>query len=323
MHVIKKFDPSAAVSGTIEVNAVNAGSKILLYNLSIWHIQINFEDGSTTILHAGEANWFLLDSTTPELTWQQYDSLNMTAVYSAVTGAVYDPNEPITGTYPMSLIYLMGIGNTVNVSQGSIQSIVQTGQPSGTSVVTATTAGDNSGDTIQLYCQGQMFLGSNNNSGVIAANGAGGEIYLNGNGANAWFGLTQANFQTVPFAWMDSSNNVNLQTGNGNVFNIRDSTGNLIATLDDSGIHVKQGALNLVTGKITAQAAGTVTGLGLTSPVTVTHGLPGTPRILATYDLGAGTSSSLGVIYVGNRNSTTFQIYGTSGQTIEWEAFLF
>jgi hypothetical protein len=154
MQVLKSFDPSAAMSGYINASAADPGCKLLLYNLSIIGIQLNFENGSTAILHPGEANWFLLDGSTPTIEWARYNILNATAgALSQITCQLYRPDEVIEGTYPAFFGYQFNIGNTVTVSQGAFQVLQNDGSASGT-VVAETTVAGSPGSNILMQVQG-------------------------------------------------------------------------------------------------------------------------------------------------------------------------
>lgn len=168
MRVIDAFDPSVAQSGNIDVGIVNPGAKVLLYNLSLVTIKLNFNNGSTALLHAGEANFWVLDGITPTIQWSQYDMLNAASPpISKVTGTVYEAKEPVNGVYPMALQYQTNIANPggVNTNVNATQSIVNDGNAPGTSIIEATPS-DASASTWQADNKGNLTVKSDD-AGVL------------------------------------------------------------------------------------------------------------------------------------------------------------
>lgn len=154
MQVIPSFDPSAALSGNINVNAADAGCKVLLYNLSIYAIQLNFEDGATAVLHPGEANHWTLNDPTPTIAWTQYKKLNVNSpAISTVTVQLFRQDEEIEGTYPTFFGYQFNVGNTLTVSQGAFQVLQNDGNASGTTIAEATVTGS-PGSNVIIQNQG-------------------------------------------------------------------------------------------------------------------------------------------------------------------------
>jgi hypothetical protein len=166
MQFVGSFDPSAALNGYMNVGTQYPGCKVLLYNLSIVAITLNFEDGTTDILHAGEAKYWELDSPCPTLAWSQYVVLNAApGPVSIVTVTTYDADEHVAGTYPMSLIYLLNLGNSVPLST-SATSIANTGNPAGTDILTAQVSGDG-GNAVVLTNDAMFTLGDALHPGLM------------------------------------------------------------------------------------------------------------------------------------------------------------
>jgi fibronectin-binding autotransporter adhesin len=158
MQVIPSFDPSAALSGNINVNAADAGCKVLLYNLSIYAIQLNFEDGATAVLHPGEANHWTLNDPTPTIAWTQYKKLNVNSpAISTVTVQLFRQDEEIEGTYPTFFGYQFNVGNTLTVSQGAFQVLQNDGNASGTVIAEATVTGS-PGSNVIIQNQGLIQI---------------------------------------------------------------------------------------------------------------------------------------------------------------------
>lgn len=147
MRLVGAFDPSVGTSGYMDVGA-NDGDKVLLYNLSVILIQLTFEDGTTAALHPFEANWWQVNGPTPQIKWQQYDILASNAnPMSTCTIQVFGNEEEIPGTYPMPLVYLSAISNTVTVSQGSIGLLQNDGNTS-TDIIESTLFGSPSSNVL-------------------------------------------------------------------------------------------------------------------------------------------------------------------------------
>src|SRR6266700_5010157 len=185
MQVIPSFDPAATTSGQISVSAPNAGSKILLYNLSLVTIQLNFDNGSTALLHAGEANYLTLDGKVPQIEGTQYNVLNsVQSPSSVVTGVIYGPNERVEGTYPMSLVYSTNIGNPtgVNTNVAGSNQVTNDGNAPGTIFIESTPAGDPA-SAVTLTNDGILIIGNATHAGHISIDH--GKITTDGSGGLA------------------------------------------------------------------------------------------------------------------------------------------
>lgn len=216
MLPIPSFDPGDTIlypsgSGTINVGAADAGSKILFYNESFYNILIDFLNGSQEVLHAWEARWWPLDADTKELQWKIDSVLSaLASPIRMVMGTLYRPGEQIPGTYPISLTRQTNIGNTVNTVSGSSSSVQNDNNIAGTSVVESTVSGD-SASAVSLTNSGQMSLGTTAHPGSLQIHGINGTT-----------------------GWLDNSGDVTV--GNGTKINA-----NLIVALpnNDIGLHVE------------------------------------------------------------------------------------
>lgn len=123
MQVIKQFDPSTASSGVILVGAADQGSKMLLYNKSPLDLQLDFLNGSQSIAHAKQARVWTLDGDTKQINWT-VPSQQKTAnpAQSIVQGELYNPDEPVEGTYPVQLDTQTDFGNRLqNTGAANLQ----------------------------------------------------------------------------------------------------------------------------------------------------------------------------------------------------------
>ena len=144
MRLVGTFDPATSTTKEIEVGAADPGSKLLMYNRSLVDLVINFENGSTDVIHACEAKWWTLDGYTPTITWTSLAVLNtLNPAISQVTVILYNPVEELNGNYPMSLIYQTNIGNQVSTvgTATSAQQIINDGNASGQQIIEATPTG--------------------------------------------------------------------------------------------------------------------------------------------------------------------------------------
>src|SRR6266700_102829 len=217
MQVIPSFDPAATTSGQISVSAPNAGSKILLYNLSLVTIQLNFDNGSTALLHAGEANYWTLDGTVPQIEWTQYNVLNsVQSPSSVVTGVIYGPNERVEGTYPMSLVYSTNIGNPtgVNTNVAGSNQVTNDGNAPGTIFIESTPAGDPA-SAVTLTNDGILIIGN--------ATDAGGAVHT--------------------AFYEDAGNSMYIRAGAADVINFQDHALTNQAEVSPNGIQIASGKL--------------------------------------------------------------------------------
>jgi hypothetical protein len=144
MRLVGTFDPATATTKEIDVGAADPGSKLLMYNRSLVDLVINFENGSTDVIHACEAKWWSLDGYTPTITWTSLAVLNtLNPAISQVTVILYNADEEINGNYPMTLIYQTNIGNQVSTvgTATSAQQIINDGNASGQQIIEATPVG--------------------------------------------------------------------------------------------------------------------------------------------------------------------------------------
>ena len=157
MKLLPSFDPTASSSGTIPVGIIDQNSKVVIYNESAVAIQLNFEDGSTDVLHAWEGNKWTLNYVTPEIGWSTLRNLVGAgqSPASAVDVVVYGPHEKVEGTFPCQLTRLVSQGNVQ--AGGTVSNIVNDNNVATTSVVEATQTGA-SGSNVQLDNSGNLTL---------------------------------------------------------------------------------------------------------------------------------------------------------------------
>lgn len=160
MRRIANFDPSVAgTNPTIEVGAADAGSKVLLYNLSPRNLDLDFYNGNNSVLHAWEARYWTLDGETREIGWSLDSIINVTNAppISLVMGELYSPQEQVEGTFPISLMHQTSVGNPVSTNVTGASTLVNTGNPSNTNVATVSSTAA-AGNAFTLTNDGLMAL---------------------------------------------------------------------------------------------------------------------------------------------------------------------
>jgi hypothetical protein len=160
MRYITTFDPTATKSGVVSIGTANPGDKVLMTNLTAVNIFLNFEDGTTDILHAGQANFWVLENITPQIEWSQKTVLPVVATPTQCDVVLYSANEKIEGTYPVSLIYFTIVANpngvNTNVS-GTATDLINDGQTLGHTYIESTPTGQAS-SSFTLANDGTMHL---------------------------------------------------------------------------------------------------------------------------------------------------------------------
>lgn len=147
MQRIPSFNPGNTTTypggnGPINVGAANEGSKLLLYNESPFNLDIDFLNGSQSILHAWEARYWTLDGDTKQVEWSIDTALNVSGPpISLVMGELYDASEKLEGTYPLALIRQTNVGNQGGIATTSSTGITNDGNNAGTSIIEATVSG--------------------------------------------------------------------------------------------------------------------------------------------------------------------------------------
>jgi hypothetical protein len=161
--------PSGA--GSFDVGAANSGSKILFYNESPLNIDLDFLNGSTDVLHAWEANWWLLDGDTKQIEWQiDPNSLNMVdPPLSVVFMTLYNPGEFMSGQYPVALVRQTNQGNPQAGGGGTVgSSLINTANAPATNVVTVDSTGA-TGSTWTVTNDGLWYIATTIAAALVQA----------------------------------------------------------------------------------------------------------------------------------------------------------
>lgn len=287
MRFVGSFDPSASANGQMSVGTIDPNCKVLLYNLSIVSIILSFEDGSTDILHAGEAKYWTLGAPTPTLNWKQYAVLNaQPGPLSTVTITVYESYEDVEGTYPMSLIYILNLGNSVPLTT-SATSITNSGNAAGTDVLTAQVTGDGS-NAVVLTNDAHLTLGDATYPGHLSSDNVNAST-ISANTLNiATVNSGTENVTTV------NVNTVNAGTTNSSFVNTNTITVNTV--------------LNLLKGSI--KRIGKATG---SNTQTITHNWGVQADAVLAYYNGAFGTPPTQALAVQNENANSFQVVGQTG----------
>ena len=148
MRYVSSFDPNSMHNGTIDIGSADSGQKIVLTNMSNWSILLNFDNGLTDVLQAGQAQMWVLESITPVIEWSQKSLINViNNPVSICDVVIYDVNERVNGTYPFSLIYFTAIGNPTGVNTNVVatsNALVNDGSVTPTTFIESTPLGQSS-----------------------------------------------------------------------------------------------------------------------------------------------------------------------------------
>lgn len=162
-QVLNTFDPLTYSSNNIPINTTHACCKLKMYNNSTCNIKLTFPgSGDTDMLHAKEANVFTVKVPTKYVEWEitsQIKSDPNEIPISEVSMVVYNPNEQVPGTYPITITHQTNIGNVGGVKStvSGTNSLTNDGNPSGTTILESTVAGQ-AGSSITLTNDGLYAL---------------------------------------------------------------------------------------------------------------------------------------------------------------------
>lgn len=304
MRIIPSFDPSVTTTQPyISVGAADANCKLLLYNESNYNLALDFQNGSSSILHAWEARYWTLDGDTPQVNWSIESILNLTnPPISSIKGELYGKNEKVEGSYPIALIRQASVGNPggLQTSVNNAVGIVNDNNPVGSQMIEATLQGQtNSSWKFNNDATGQLsvliggilvqILKTANVDPVVTLGALSHMVEVLGDfkvDGTANLGLTKV------FGALQAMSTASLD--NGGIF----TNGSGLLTVSRLGLPV---------GFITRIS--TFSGTGGT---TANHGLGVTPTIvLASYAGSFGTTPT--PIYYGGETATTVNIFASAG----------
>jgi hypothetical protein len=156
MQLITPFNPSLASSGTIVTNGINTGQQLMLYNDSIYGLQLTFADGSNNIIPAlWNEDFIMEDIPMGKVSWKIYNTLNLAqAPICSVYGVIYEKEErvasvnasmqrTVNASIPGGVVLTAGIANELqNDSNTNVTPILEvTPAGVGASSQTATVGG--------------------------------------------------------------------------------------------------------------------------------------------------------------------------------------
>lgn len=158
MRFVQTFDPTATASGVINIGTGDPGQKILIYNESATTLEINFQNGNTSYIHAWEANYWTIQIPTYELEWSAVRNLVGAGQSPAsfVDVFVYGANERVEGTYPVQLARLINTGNLIAVASTGTN-IINDGNAANSQIIEATQTGS-SGSNVSIDNSGNAAL---------------------------------------------------------------------------------------------------------------------------------------------------------------------
>jgi hypothetical protein len=306
MRYIGTFDPTSVGNGYINVGSANVGDKVLLTNLSAVNIQLNFEDGHTDVLHAGQANYWILEDITPQIVWTQKSVLNVVATPKECDVVLYDANETISGTYPVSLIYFTIVANPLGVNtnvSGTASALINDGQPVGTQYIESTPTGQTQ-SSFTLTNDGLMALKT-----LVGASYKN-QIQTSNTGNSPILGNSGTTSEVAGNLLVDGTLNVTGTSTLGVVNSGVTSTTNLSA----SGTLQVTGTSTLGTTNATnLSASGTLQVTGTSTLGVVNSGVTSTTNLSASGTLTVTGSTSLGATSATSVSASgTLQVSGTS-----------
>ncbi len=192
MYVAGVFDPSSALSGQFNTQLPIRG-KFVAYNESSVGVTFIYSDGTSDYCPAQSANGpFVLPTATPIVTWSQQNVLvSSSTPLSECTIVCYQPGEKIPGTFPISLNRLTNVGNPIPMTT-SATSIVNSGNPAGTPIVTGQVSGDG-GNAVLITNDAQVTFGDGLHPAVVNVAGTENVTTVNAGTIN----VTTANLQTI------------------------------------------------------------------------------------------------------------------------------
>jgi hypothetical protein len=313
--------------GVITVPANDEGANILLYNETPLNIDLDFENGSTDVIHAWEANYWELDGSTNEIRWQiDADSINVVSPpINALYPKYYYPDEKIKNkAYPMALVrqlggasQLSGASSLVNTGNPVGQVLINVNDPAGTTVTA-----DNDGQITWLAKVGAALvqwlnvqstdnplvqLGALNHIVNVLGNlDVDGDTLFNGRlGVAVASDVMDAVATGVLYIKCRAAGAIHFQTPNGTDQAIIDNTG-----LSFPGNNGWKGS----TGDKMARTNSINNGSG---SGTYNHGLGASPDGCLPYVHQAGSAT------VGYDSETSTQVHITLGAVLTFNAFLY
>lgn len=209
MKLITQFDPSTNTSGTIDTKGVNANEQLMLYNDSIFGLQLLFPDGSIDIIPAQWNKDFIIDSVPMDkVTWSIYNQLNLGGTLppiSEVYGTIYEPGEHVARVNAsMQRNVVAGIPQGVNIVSGTATAVQNDGKTVNTQFIESTVAAEGT-SAVTVTNNGIMTLGNASHNGAIFINGNGSELSIQGffssdNGNIVTNGAGQVQLKSIAFA---------------------------------------------------------------------------------------------------------------------------
>lgn len=321
MKLIDKFDPSTSLNGTgtLDTKGINVNEQLMLYNDSIYALQLTFSDGSIDVIPALWNKDFILKTVAlGKVQWSVYNTLqNTQQALSEVYGVVYEPDEhvaSVNASMQRSVVSSIPGGVTTNLSK-----LENLDNPTPTTIINVkpldtgvgggnTYTGDNAGN----------FTIQGDNGGILTQllktiAGASPSVQL-GNGSAVTEIIGNAQFD----------NDLNFTKVAGPTFTT--STGLFQFKVGSTNIlQINSTGLNLNNNmKISFISGGTISHLNYDGNTTcgsgtnISHGLGKTPDlVLLTPRIAQPGSATVGSCTWG---SSTFQATVGSGSAVAWIA---
>jgi len=221
---------------------------------------------------------------------------------------IFGKQEQVKGTYPVGLSRLNNIGNAVNTNVTSTNSIDNEGNPAPTQIITSIVSGDGTNKAVSLTNDGVFSIGTAAHPGSISFDN--GKITSDGAGQ---LNLANGILNLAGNDILDASGvNTSLISTSGHNIQFQIPKGNVLATIDSTGINSLGIGVNFNIGRIKDINNGSALS------GTINHGLSGTPA--AVVDT-CNSSSSSATVGASNYTTTQFTLTIGGGLNGRWVAY--
>lgn len=294
MKLIPSFDPSQSLNGgTLDTGGINTNEQLMIYNDSIYALELKFADGSIDVIPALWNKDFILTSVSMgKVTWTIYNQLNLPQVpLSQVYGTLYEPEEHVArvnASMQRSVLSTIPGGIVTSTSQY----VKDDSDLTGTTFVESTISGGST-SSVKITVDGETLIKNLIISGAKIGKVTDGDM-IDASGTN----LIVQHASQIAFYVPNGTNRVHI-----------DANG---MSVDSGTFFVNSNGWKGPSGDSFARA-GSSSGTG---SGTFNHSLGAIP------DFAAITTHVNGSQTVGYDSETSTQFHVTAGAGLTWFAFL-